>query len=125
MAKRNGKSCCGMKARRVRDLPCFNEGFVARTLVAYWWPGRYHLVSTIMGLGTTAPLAEFAGTPARRAWQFTTQIFVCNRRGFPTDYLNPLHGESYSTREEAQAGHKRVLEEFLAGRIGTSATADK
>jgi hypothetical protein len=116
-----------MKARWVSDNPSPDESTIGQTIVASWFPGRFHLVTTIIldgksplarlthSINTGQPFKEIEAAPER----FVTQIFRCDQHGFVRDVFHPVYEREHATREEAKAGHKIVLELFSSGKLRT------
>jgi hypothetical protein len=116
-----------MKARWVLHNPQPEMPVIGQAIVASWWPGRFHVVSTTKSDGTSA-LARLTATittgqpfeeVTRGAEMLVTQIFRCDRHGVVRggDFDKPLYSNSYSTLEDAQSGHKTAVELFAAGKL--------
>ncbi len=100
-----------MKARWVFQNPSPGPDAIGQAIVASWWPGRFHLISTV----------SFNHLIGRRPKSFVTQIFRCDSDGVVhgLDFSKELYSKEHATREEAEIGHKMIVDLFVAGRLRT------
>lgn len=99
-----------MRARWVLHNPSPEPDAIGQAVVASWWPGRFHLVSTVT-----------VNNVLRKTESFVTQIFQCDSYGVVRglDFSKPLFEKAYATRKEAELGHKLTVELFAAGKLRT------
>jgi hypothetical protein len=114
-----------MRARWVFHNPELIGNVIGQSVVASWWPGRFHLISTIAMDGTSAGERLSESLKTGRPFQdvkagqvkFLTQIFRCNKDWIVRDFSKPLYEQRYVSRDEAAAGHKLIVELFSAGKL--------
>jgi hypothetical protein len=112
-----------MKKRWVCKQPSPKFPQIGNAIVASWWPGRFHLISTAMFSGKS-PLARLTksletGRPFAEIDEghsdFVTQIFRCDENGLvrERDIETPIFEKSHTSLDEAKIGHEMILQMFL------------
>jgi hypothetical protein len=96
-----------------------NANIIGQAVVASWWPGLYHFVSTIHADSTSAlrrltesiatgkPYEEVLSAPEA----YVTNIYRCSKVGFVrgSQWDRPLFQREYNNLSEAQKGHDLAL----------------
>jgi hypothetical protein len=106
-----------MRARWVSPRPKPELPIVGQAIVATWWPGRYHFVSTIQ-LDPTDPLRRLTEKISghQQTEAFVTNVYRCNKDGWWGDN-SPLYERTYETLEEAKGGHEQALRLVSQGNL--------
>ena len=88
-----------MRARWAQNLHEWPElPIVQQTLISSWLPWKYYYASTV-----------------QVSSGYVTQIFRCNKSGWPRSLDNPLLEWEYFGLDEAIAGHKEAVRKFTKG----------
>ena len=93
---------------------------VGFTIIAKWWPWCYLLVSTIRldsnSIGAKLISSLETGVAYEDApplpEQFITQVTECDKYGIVQSWDKAILKQDYSTRQEAETGHKQIVSQF-------------
>ena len=114
-----------MRARWVCPNPSPELPIVGQAIVAYWWPGKYYIVSTIQ-LDSSSPLSRLTRsletgvayeevTPGPDV--YVTQVFKCDKNGWTKSIDNLLYEREYPDLTQAISGHNDTVNLLEQGQL--------